>query len=197
MNRYSLTHVSDPALIHDLKALLSRERATTAELLAHLAEVDDRRLYAAAGHPSMFAWCVEELHLSEDAAFKRIRAARTARQFPAIRGSLAVGRLYLTAVVFLTPYLTPENADELLAAAAHPARVRPRGPCGPRWPGDGEQPASALSCAQPARGRVRVRSGLHEPQAQRGAARIRDGACTCGRGGPAAGAVITLGNRRL
>ena len=91
MNRYSLTHVSDPALLRDLRSLLSRERATTAELLAHLAEVDDRRLYAAAGHPSMFAWCVEELHLSEDAAFKRIRAARVARQFPAVFTMLADG----------------------------------------------------------------------------------------------------------
>ena len=123
MNHYSLTHVPDPVLLRDLRSLLSRERATTAELLAHLAEVDARRLYAAAGHPSMFAWCVEELHLSEDAAFKRIRAARTARQFPAIYGLLADGRLHLTAVVFLTPYLTPENAAELLAAAAHRSKA--------------------------------------------------------------------------
>ena len=79
MSRYSLTHVSDSILLRDLHSLLARERAATAELLAHLAEVDDRRLYAAAGHPSMFAWCVEELHLSEDSAFKRIRAARVAR----------------------------------------------------------------------------------------------------------------------
>lgn len=84
MNHYSLTHVPDPVLLRDLRSLLARERATTAELLAHLAEVDDRRLYAAAGHPSMFAWCVEELHLSEDSACKRIRAARAARRFPAL-----------------------------------------------------------------------------------------------------------------
>ena len=83
VNRYSLMHVADSTLLRDLRSLLARERAATAELLAHLAEVDARRLYAPAGYPSMFAWCVEELHLSEDAAFKRIRAARAARQFPA------------------------------------------------------------------------------------------------------------------
>ena len=123
MNRYSLTHVSDPALLRELRALVAQDRATTALLLAHLAEVDDRRLYAPAGHPSMFAWCVEELHLSEDEAFKRIRAARTARKFPTVFDLLADGRLHLTAVVMLTPYLTPQNSEELLAAATHQSKA--------------------------------------------------------------------------
>ena len=60
MNRCSLTHVSDSVLLRDLRPLLARERAATAGLLAHLAEVDDRRLHAPAGHPSMFAWCVKD-----------------------------------------------------------------------------------------------------------------------------------------
>jgi hypothetical protein len=123
MNRYSLTHVSDIALLRDLRSLLAKERATTAELLAHFAEVDDRRLYAAAGHPSMFAWCVEELHLSEETACKRIRAARTAQQFPVVYGLLADGRLHLTAVVLLAPYLTRENAEDLFAAATHRSKA--------------------------------------------------------------------------
>jgi hypothetical protein len=123
MNRYSLAHVSDSILLRDLRSLLSRERATTAELLAHLAEIDDRRLYAAAGHPSMFAWCVEELHLSEDSACKRIRAARAARQFPALFAMLADGRLHLSALVMLAPCLTPENSEGLLAAATHRSKA--------------------------------------------------------------------------
>ena len=123
MNHYSLTHVPDPVLLRDLRSLLARERATTAELLAHLAEVDNRRLYAVAGHPSMFAWCVEELHLSEDSACKRIRAARAARQFPALFAMLADGRLHLSAMVMLAPYLTPENAEEFLAAATHQSKA--------------------------------------------------------------------------
>ena len=123
MSRYSLTHVSDSILLRDLHSLLARERAATAELLAHLAEVDDRRLYAAAGHPSMFAWCVEELHLSEDSAFKRIRAARVARQFPLVFAMLADGRLHLSAVGVLAPHLTPENVDGLLAAATHQSKA--------------------------------------------------------------------------
>src|SRR3989442_15261584 len=119
MNTYSLTHLTDPALLRDLGAVVARDRTTTAELLAYLAEVDARRLYLPAAYPSMYAYCVGELRLCEQAAFKRIRAARTARQFPAIFGALAEGRLHLSGVVMLTPYLTLENADELLPAAAY------------------------------------------------------------------------------
>ena len=123
MNPYSLTHVPDPVLLRDLRSLLARERVTTAELLAHLAEVDARRLYAPAGYPSMFAWCVEELRLSEDAAYKRIQAARTARRFPVIFSAVADGRLNLSSVVLLAPHLGEANADEMLAAAAGRTRA--------------------------------------------------------------------------
>ena len=52
-------------------------RARVAALLADIAEVDARRLYLPAAHPSMFSYCVHELRLSEEAAFKRIHAARS------------------------------------------------------------------------------------------------------------------------
>ena len=51
--------------------------------------------------------------MSEDSAFKRIRAARAGRQFPAVFEALAAGRLNLSAVVMLASHLTPETADEL------------------------------------------------------------------------------------
>ncbi len=118
MSTYALSHLSDPALVRALHTLVAQDRSTTASLLAHLAEVDERRLYAPAGYPSMFAYCVGELRLAEDAACKRIQAARTARRFPAIFPALAEGRLNLTGVLLLGPYLTPANAADLLAAAA-------------------------------------------------------------------------------
>ncbi len=119
MRPYSLSHVSDHDLLRDLASLVAQDRTTTAALLAHIAEVDVRRLYLPAGHPSMYAYCVHELRLAEDSAYRRITVARVARQFPAAFEALADGRLNLTAVVLLSPYLRPENADELLEAAAH------------------------------------------------------------------------------
>ncbi len=122
MNRYALTHLSDRSLLHDLATLLSRDREVTALLLAHLAEVDSRRLYLPAAYPSMFAYCVGELRLSEDAAAKRIQVARAARRFPAIFDAIADGRLHLSGAAMLVPHLTEETAAGLLAAAAHRRR---------------------------------------------------------------------------
>ena len=123
MNAYSLAHISDHTLLRDLASLVARDRENTAELLAHLAEVDARQLYLPAGYPSMFLYCLGELHLCEQAAFKRILAARTARKFPAIYKALAQGRLHLSAVVLLAPRLTEDTVDELIAAAIHKTKA--------------------------------------------------------------------------
>ncbi|HTM00987.1 MAG TPA: hypothetical protein VL503_07680, partial [Candidatus Omnitrophota bacterium] len=119
MTQYSLAHLSDAVLLRGLKAILVHERETTAALLAHIAEVDARKLYAPAGYSSMFVYCVEELRLSEDAAAKRIQAARAARRFPVIFTAVAEGRLHLSGVCLLAPHLTPDNLDELVLAATH------------------------------------------------------------------------------
>jgi hypothetical protein len=119
MSTHSHTHHSDGAPLRDLAALVAQDRATTAMLLAHIAEVDARKLYLSAAYPSMFAYCVHELRLSEDAAYERIQAARVARQFPVLFEAVADGRLHLTAVGLLAPYLTRENVGDLLTEAAH------------------------------------------------------------------------------
>src|SRR5438045_4731736 len=126
MNSYSLAHLADGTLLEHLATLVTQVRATTAALLAHLGEVDERQLYRAAAYESMFFYCVHELHMSEDTAARRIGVARTAREFPAIFPALADGRLNLTAVLLLTPHLTPGTAEELLAAAAHKTKQQIR-----------------------------------------------------------------------
>ena len=122
MRAYRLTHLVDSVLLRNLSALVQRDRANTATLLAYIAEVDERRLYLPAGYPSMHAYCLGELHLSEDEAYKRIRAARTAREYPALFEGVAGGRLHLTAVCLLAPHLTAANARELIESAAHKCR---------------------------------------------------------------------------
>ncbi len=133
MSQYSLSHVPDSVLLTDLSKLVDQDRATSARLLAHVAEVDARKLYLPAAYPSMFEYCVRELHMSEGTAFKRIRAARAARRFPAIFEAVADGRLHLSAIVLLTPHLTPEyrtkaEIEQMLAnrfpSPDLPAKVR-------------------------------------------------------------------------
>jgi hypothetical protein len=174
MNAYTLSHLTDHDLLHHLAALVVRDRATTAALLAHLAEVDARRLYLPAAYPSMHEYCVHELHLSEEAAFKRIHAARAARRVPSLFAAVADGRLHLSGVLLLAPHLTAENVDELIAAAAYqtkagienllarrfprpdvPARVQPIGPTPSSLVTDEHAPGRVLfTTAQLSPGRV-------------------------------------------
>ncbi len=118
MTEYSRAHLSDTVLIKQLKESFARDRRNTAALLADIAEVEARKLYLREGYSSMFAYCVEAFGLSEQAAFKRIRAARKAQQFPAILKAIALGQINLTGVVILSPHLTAANVNALLGAAA-------------------------------------------------------------------------------
>src|SRR5205085_849224 len=86
---------------------------------AALDEVDARKMYLGAGYSSMFMYCTQALHLSEQAAYDRIAAARCSRQFPQLAERLADGGLTLNAVCLLRPVMTPENVDTLLTRATH------------------------------------------------------------------------------
>ena len=121
---HSLQLVSDDELLRRLTDLLRDSRRTEADLVALIAEVDARRLYAREASPSMFAWCTEVLHLSEAEAYLRIAAARASREHPVLLTMLADGRLHLTGLAKLAPHLTPENRDDLLARAAHRTRCQ-------------------------------------------------------------------------
>ncbi len=121
---YSLKHLPDQQLLDGLSGLVGANHRNTATLLAHLAEVEARALYLPAACASMHVYCVRVLHLSEDAAYKRIRAARAARRFPAIFTAVAEGRLHLAAVVLLAPHFTDDNVDELIAAASYRTKAQ-------------------------------------------------------------------------
>jgi len=122
MKRYSLTHLSDESLRRELSTAAANEKEATAELLAHIAEFDARKLYLPAACHSMLDYCIKELGLSEESAKKRIWVARSGRDCPGVFEALASGRVHLSGLVILARYLSPENASELLAAATGKSR---------------------------------------------------------------------------
>jgi hypothetical protein len=113
----SLSRLSDAELVSRLKGLAARERDTTAQIVAHLAELDTRDVHLREGYSSLFAYCRDALGLSEAEAFNRIEVARAARRFPVILEMLASGAVHLTTVRLLAPHLTPSNHDEVLESA--------------------------------------------------------------------------------
>ena len=145
--RYRLGHVADDALHAEVKTLAGRHNVLTADLLAHLAEVEARGIHRERACSSLYTYCLYELRFSEDEAQRRARAARAAREFPVLFELLAEGAIHLTGLLLLAPYLTAENHRGLLARARFrtkreierlvaeiaprpdvPARIEPLGP---------------------------------------------------------------------
>ncbi len=126
--RRSMTHakelhsLSDDELLERLSGLVSRSKRIEAELIAHIAEVDERKLYLREAAPSMFSYACDVLHLSEPEAYLRIAVARASRKHPVLLEMLADGRLHLSGIDKLAPHLTEENCDSLLARAAHKSK---------------------------------------------------------------------------
>ena len=114
-----LAAISDDDLLRRLAEILTQSRRVEKDLVAHIAEVDERRLYAREAFPSMFAYCTEALHLSESEAYLRIAVARASREHLMILPMLGDGRLHLSGIALLAPHLTRENRDVLLRRATH------------------------------------------------------------------------------
>lgn len=113
----SFSGLSDDALELRLRKLLAAGARTEALVVAHLAEVECRRLHVRNGYRSLFEYCLVALGFSEFEAVFRISAARTTRNFPLAFELLERGELHLSGLHLLRSHLTPDNHVELLAAA--------------------------------------------------------------------------------
>ncbi len=149
--RGRLGQLPDQELLASTRRLVGATNQILAELLAHLAEVEERGVHRLRLCTSLYAYCVYELQFSEDAAFRRVSAARLLRKFSALYDVIASGELHLTGLLQIGPHLTPQNFSEVLARAKHrtkkeiaklvreldplpdvPARIEPLGPVLPQ-----------------------------------------------------------------
>ena len=116
-----ITHASTLTpceVVAELTRLARGEREATVALIVYLGEFDARRLYEGAGYSSTFKYCMEVLHLSEDATFNRLELAHAAREHPVILDMLVAGSLSPTTARLLSRHLTRDNHEALLAAAS-------------------------------------------------------------------------------
>src|SRR5476651_1731273 len=121
-NIYRLVGLKNSELLAGLSELVQRSNAISAEELAHLAELEDRMLHLDLGFPSLFAYCVEALGMSEGAAGRRVAAARVCRRFPEAFERVARGDLHLSGLCALSPHLKPENTSELFESCRRKTR---------------------------------------------------------------------------
>ncbi len=113
----TLDSLSNEQLLARLPVLCSEERRATAEVIVYLAEVERRKLYLQEACSSLFAFCVERLGYSEQAALKRIRVARLYLELPQILDELKSGAIHLTGLFLLSGHLTEDNVESLLTEA--------------------------------------------------------------------------------
>jgi 5-methylcytosine-specific restriction endonuclease McrA len=105
--------LTNDELVVRVRHCVREDRRVSAQLLAHLGEIEARGLHRDLGYESMFEYAVRVLHMSDSEAGLRLHAARFARKFPASLEMLSRGELHLTAMKLLAPVLTPENSELL------------------------------------------------------------------------------------
>jgi 5-methylcytosine-specific restriction endonuclease McrA len=108
--------MSDDALVASLHRLCLHARRLDARVVAHLVEVEERRLHLKAACSSLFEFCVRRLGMSEGASYRRINAARLARRLPSLVAHIESGAVHLSTLVLLRDHLTESNAEELVSA---------------------------------------------------------------------------------
>jgi hypothetical protein len=117
MHDGSLEHLPDDALLETVRRLTAHSNVALAELLAHLGEVELRGIHRTRACASLYTYCVYELRMSEDAAFRRAKAARLVRRYPDVQGAIARGEIHLTGLLMIASFLGGEHHAEVLRRA--------------------------------------------------------------------------------
>ena len=120
--QYRLVELGDSELLAKLLELARQSNDLSAQLIAHLVELEQRMLHLELGFSSLFAYCVDALGMSEGSAGRRVAAARVCRRFPEAFERVARGELHLCALCALAPYLSEENAGTLFEACTSKTR---------------------------------------------------------------------------
>jgi hypothetical protein len=118
MTMLPTSNLSDAQLVEETKRLVRAEQNAAAGIVVHLADMEVRKIHLAEGFPSLYAYCVEELQLTEYEALNRIEVARAGRAYPRIFAMLADGSMTLTAAQLVARKLTTENHGDLLSAVS-------------------------------------------------------------------------------
>src|SRR5215510_5673477 len=101
-----------------LGKLLGNERGVQVEFLIALAEFDRKELYLRLGYPTLWEYCMKELHLCKGSTYKRTHAAALIQRFPQAAEVLRQRKLCMTTLVELEDVLTPGNFDAVVVQAA-------------------------------------------------------------------------------
>ena len=113
-DKVKLNCLSNAELTNRLEFLVSTEKETTTEIIRHLAEIENRRLYASLGFGSLFDYAVRKLGYSNAAAMRRINVARAGTKLPKLFDYLDNETVTLSSLDACRELLLGENGAEIL-----------------------------------------------------------------------------------
>ena len=125
----NLKHQLSKNILENLNRLVREERRITTEILWHLREVEERKIFVGEGYTSLFSYSVEGLKYSESAAYRRILAMRALRQIPELGAALEDGLLSLATVCLVQKHFSDQaKLKKLELDSADRAQLREQAP---------------------------------------------------------------------
>ena len=106
--------LSDKNLVRRIEEISVKENQTTAELVLHLIEMDQRRLFVQMGYPSLFQYCRRRLKYSEPATNRRISSARAIGKVPELYEALLKKEVSITTISLVAGIINEGNGKDVL-----------------------------------------------------------------------------------
>lgn len=107
-----LTELSNEILIQSTTTLFSNERRGQVQILEHLKEIENRRLYLEKGYPNLYEMCVQEFKCSCGSAQRRIYAMRLMKDVPEVAERIENGDLNLTILAHTQRFFRAEKREQ-------------------------------------------------------------------------------------
>src|SRR5688572_29156665 len=102
-------HLTSQELLISARRVSARERQMTTEVLWHIKEIEDRKLYLSLGFASLFELVVSDLGYSQGAAARRIQSARLLRDVPEISSQIESGELNISTLSTAQKFIREEE----------------------------------------------------------------------------------------
>ena len=122
MHRMQFDLLSDDALLAELTACCVAGRKNDVRVVAFLIEVEERGLDLLRACSSMYDFCQRKLGMSGGQAWRRIAAARLAKDYPFILPLLEQGITHLSTLAHIKVFVTDDNVHALVAETAGKSR---------------------------------------------------------------------------
>jgi len=113
MNK-NLKAQTNKELVANFKAVSQQSKKLEVDLLLFMIEVKRRQLHGLYGYYNLARFCVAEIGISEDAAWKRSAAINTFYNYPQFFELLKEGKTYVSQIAMVAAKITEANSDQIL-----------------------------------------------------------------------------------